>query len=330
MRQNWEVVFSRLRGAFFPAVPVPFNSSGDINWEAQERLAQYMASQSVDGVAIWAHTGRGLFLTEQQREAIYLSWRKNLRPEQWIICGVGSRVLAHAEPEAEQRFLREAQGMAEQARRLGANAILVYPPTIYRESADGERRIIEYHELMVSYNMPLILFYLYREAGGIDYSFEVLRRLLALKQVVGIKLATLDSIMTFQDICRLIQEEFPEKVIITGEDRWLGYSYIVGAQGALVGLGSVFPSLQVEMINAYFEKRYENFVELISKVDMLAECTFLHPMEGYIERLLYVLAVQGIIPLEAAHDPYGPGVTQKEKEKILKTLQRLELLKYNQ
>lgn len=330
MRQDWEAVSSKLKGAFFPAVPVPFNSLGNIDKEAQESLAQYMASQPVTGVAIWAHTGRGLFLTEQQREEIYLTWRKNLRPEQWIICGVGSRVRPDITPQAEQRFLSEAQSMAEQARRLGADAILVYPPTIYRESPDAERRIIEYHELIGSYDVPLILFYLYREAGGIDYSLEVLRHLLTLKQVVGIKLATLDSVMTFQDICRLIQEEFPQKVIITGEDRWLGYSYIIGAQGALVGLGTIFPSLQIEMFKAYFEKRYESFIELMSKVDLLAECTFLYPMEGYIERLLYVLAVQGIISFEAAHDPYGPGVTQKEKENILKILFRLGLLKQNQ
>ena len=39
---------------------------------AQERYARWMARQPVGGVAVWAHTGRGLRLSESQRA---LCWR---------------------------------------------------------------------------------------------------------------------------------------------------------------------------------------------------------------------------------------------------------------
>jgi 4-hydroxy-tetrahydrodipicolinate synthase len=45
--------------------------------------------------------------------------------------------------------------------------------------------------------------------------------LLALPNVIGIKMATLDSVMTYQDVARHIQSRHPDKLLITGEDRFL-------------------------------------------------------------------------------------------------------------
>ena len=56
---------------------------------------------------------------------------------------------------------------------------------------------------------------------------------------------------------------------------------------------------------------------------MLAETTFIHPMEGYIRRMLWVLARQGVIPLDAANDPWGPELPQREYEEVGRVLAEL-------
>ena len=43
----------------------------------------------------------------------------------------------------------------------------------------------------------MIAFYLYEAAGGVAYDDDTLRALLDLPEVIGIKVATLDSVMTF-------------------------------------------------------------------------------------------------------------------------------------
>ena len=48
---------------------------------------------------------------------------------------------------------------------------------------------------MASVGLPLILFYLYEAAGGVSYSPELLDELLTSPQVIGIKMATLDSVI---------------------------------------------------------------------------------------------------------------------------------------
>ena len=98
--------------------------------------------------------------------------------------------------------------------------------------------------------LPLILFYLYEAAGGIDYSTTVLGELLARPDVLGIKVATLDRIMKFQEIAGQMGL-FQEKVLITGEDRFLGYSLMCGARAALIGMGAAWTSIQADLLRSF-------------------------------------------------------------------------------
>ena len=86
-------------------------------------------------------------------------------------------------------------------------------------------------------------------ASPIDPS--VLVELLARSEVLGIKVATLDSVMTFQDIARLVKSHAPEKLLITGEDRFLGYSLMCGAQAALIGMAAACTELQAELLQTF-------------------------------------------------------------------------------
>ena len=102
--------------------------------------------------------------------------------------------------------------MAEHALSLGANAILAYPPTHLKSlrGVQQERAILEYHASLAGFNKPVILFYLYEEAGGVAYSDTMLDELLSMSEVVEIKIATLDSIVTFRNRAALRQKH-PEK-----------------------------------------------------------------------------------------------------------------------
>ncbi len=56
-----------LHDVLIPAVPVPFDAQGKIDAPAQERYARWMAQQPIAGVAVGAHTGRGLRLAQIER-----------------------------------------------------------------------------------------------------------------------------------------------------------------------------------------------------------------------------------------------------------------------
>ncbi len=304
-----------LRGGLIPAVPVPFDSHGAIHREAMDRYVDYMAGRRVRGVAVWAHTGRGLLLSDQQRRDVLNCWRRGFPGP--IIAGIGAR--AEGEDEtAFARFTDETARMAEQALRGGADALLVHAPTIFRHLPSGERdrRVVEHHRALDRLGAPLVLFFLYEAAGGVTYSPAVLEELFSLPNVVGIKMATLDSVMTFQDVARLIRERFPATLLITGEDRFLGYSLLCGAEAALVGMAAACPEPQIALLDAYAGGAYARFVDLARRLDAFAQATFVEPMEGYVRRMLWAAAVDGVIPRDAAHDPFGPDLDASDLERV--------------
>jgi len=296
-----------LAGGLIPAMPVMFDREGCFHERAHEAYVAFMSSQPIAGAAIWAHTGRGLLLDDETARVVMQQWRQGL-PNKPLIAGVG----AHP-------------SMAHAAIEYGADALLVYPPSWLKEHERRDALIVEHHKQLAELGLPLVLFYLYEAAGGVCYTTEVLDELLALPNVIGIKMATLDSVMTYQDVARHIQSKHPDELLITGEDRFLGYSLRRGAQAALIGMGAVCTALQAELIRAHFEHRAERFLELSDLVDQLAEGLFVHPMEGYIGRILFALAKLGVIPIEAANDPWGPALTAHDFENITNVLNALNV-----
>ena len=260
-------------------------------------------------------------LDEDIAQRVLGDWRGAL-PEAVIVAGAGSR---NSNP---QRATAATVAMAERAARAGADALLVYPPTWLIGHSSPDQLILEHHRQVAGVGLPLILFYLYEAAGGIAYSPRLLDELLALPGVLGIKMATLDSVMTYQDISRQLQERHPEKLLITGEDRFLGYSLRLGARSALIGMGAICCNLQTDLIRAHTSGDATSFLTLSDKVDMLAESIFVQPMEGYIRRLLWALVHLGVIPLEAANDPWGPPLSRDEFANVGQMLKALKALKF--
>jgi 4-hydroxy-tetrahydrodipicolinate synthase len=130
--------------------------------------------------------------------------------------------------------------------------------------------------------------------------------------------------MTFQDVARLIETRFPDKVLITGEDRFLGYSLVCGAQAALIGMGAACTALQARLLQSFRAGQAGRFLRLSRVVDELAQSTFRAPMEGYIQRMLWCLVHQGVLPADAAHDPWGPRLDASEFESLGTCLKRLD------
>ncbi len=275
----------RLHGHLIPAVPVPFRGS-TLADDALQAYARWMANQPVAGVAGWAHTGRGLRLTPEQRDRVLQVWREAL-PGRIIVAGVNSIDMARA------------------ARRGGADALLAFPRAL---------DTVAYHQAL-GQELPVIAFFLYEAAGGVTYDNRTLHGLLDAPEVLGIKVATLDSVMTFQRVANLLKE-YPGKLLITGEDRFLGYSITMGARCALIGMGAALTDLQARLMRCFAQNDFSGFVRLSGVCDRFAQATFVAPIEGYVRRMLWAAAAEGAIPDDACDDPWGPPLDPGERETV--------------
>lgn len=280
-------LFERLEWGLIPAVPVPFRGP-DIDVPGQRTYADWMSRQPVAGVAVWAHTGRGRHLSPEQRHIVLETWREAM-PGKVVVAGARDIT------------------MAIEARRGRADALLIFP-----ERADAVA-----HHTRLSRELPGIAFYLYEAAGGVAYDDATLHAILDIPTIIGIKVATLDSVMTFQRIAAVVRSH-PGKLLITGEDRFLGYSLMMGARAALIGMGAAMPDLQARILESYAEEDWRQFIRLSALIDAFAQVTFTEPMEGYIRRMLWAAAADGAVPPDSTDDPWGPELSRMERHEVEK------------
>jgi len=278
-------LIERLEGGLIPAVPVPFRGS-EMDSSAQRAYAAWLARQPVAGVAVWAHTGRGPHLSADLRREVLETWREAM-PDKIVVAGARDIT------------------MAIEARRGKADALLAFP-----QGNDA----VGYHQRL-SRELPVIAFYLYAAAGGVAYDDRTLHGILELPNVIGIKVATLDSVITFQRIAAVLRQH-PSKILITGEDRFLGYSLMLGARSALIGMGGALTELQADLLRAHAQGDWSRFISLSDLCDRFAQTTFIEPMEGYIRRMLWAAAAEGAIPAEACDDPWGPPLPEAERDAV--------------
>ncbi len=58
------------------------------------------------------------------------------------------------------------------------------------------------------------------------------------------------------------------------------------------------------------------FLGLTSVLDAFGSTTFAFPVEGYVRRMLWALAADGVIPDDACDDPWGPPLAAAECDAV--------------
>ncbi|NIM51173.1 MAG: dihydrodipicolinate synthase family protein [Gemmatimonadales bacterium] len=314
---------TRLWHRVIPAVPVPFSTSGELDDDALRAYVAWMAGQDIGAVAVWAHTGRGLHLDDEGRARVLDAWRAGLTDVP-IICGVGvpsSATLSSDTTRLTSAVIDATVGMAQAAGEGGAAGVLVYPPTALRDLPDSDQRVVELHQAVAAVGLPAVAFYLYDAAGGVAYSPQAIERILALDGVIGIKVATLDSVMCYQELVPVVRNS-AGALLFTGEDRFLGYSLMLGADAALVGIAAACTDVSAALLAAWQQRDVQRFLLLSAQLDAFGLATFAPPVDGYVQRMLWALETDGVIGREA-RDPFGPGLSRGERDKVARAVRAL-------
>ncbi|MER6947883.1 dihydrodipicolinate synthase family protein [Nonomuraea sp. NPDC000554] len=282
----------RLSGALIAAAATPMTESGEVDADVVARYFASLVADGADALAVLAHTGRGPFLSPGTRAMVV---------ERAVALGVPVIVgVAGGAGEAG----RQARVAAE----LGAHGVLVFPP-----AGDGEDggRVAVHEEVWQAARLPMIAFDLYTRPCPPDVMREVLRH----PGVAALKTALLSDAMGCQRAIALTREA--GRLAITGEDRMFGPSLLWGAQAALVGIAAATVEATAAVMTAYRGADLRAFEDASARLDRLAQATFTAPMEGYVQRMLWLAAAEGRIPETHAHDPYGPALPAGEREGVV-------------
>ncbi len=297
------------------AVVTPMNSKYEIVYEEFEKYVKWVISQGVAGIAVGVDTGEGPSLTKEEKILLTKTAKKV----------AGNNVVVVSGLQAINTF--EAIKMAKDLKEAGADALLVFPhPAFIGEPNDIV--IYEYHKaISENVDIPLIIFNLQPALGGVDYKPSVISKLSELKNVVAIKEASFDA-KKFLDTVRTI-EKLPRRIqILTGNDNFIYESLIMGAEGGLLGFGTIAIKEQVEMFELVGKGNYKEAREIWENLIPLVEVIFAPPVRNYRARLKEALSMLGIIDGATTYvrPPLLP-ISSEEREKLRRVLKELGMIK---
>ena len=225
------------------ALVTPFTADGRIDYEALERMVDYVIAGGVDYIVALGTTAETptLYIQERAVVARYIIDRAAGRVP--IVLGVGGNSTSEVLDQLREFDMR------------GAEAILSVTPYYNKPSQEG----LYQHFKVVSENSPLPII-LYNVGGrtGVNMSAETTLRIARdFKNVIGIKEAS-GNIEQIQEIINRREEGF---LVLSGDDGIAIEVMRRGGDGVFSVAANSFPRSFMKAINLAKEERYNEAEE---------------------------------------------------------------------
>ena len=296
-----------------PAIVTPMTPEGEVDLPALRRYVEWLIPQGPVALAVNVDTGEGPHLTADERRQTLETVAEVAEGRCWVVAGVGG-------PST-------AQGVAgaKAAQAAGANALLVFPIPAFLGQPLNPEIPYRYHAAIAeAVDLPLILFQLQPALGGVLYATEVLHRLITIPSVVAIKEAAFDA-MRFLQVKAALESASRRITLLTGNDNFVCESFILGAEGALLGFSTVGTREQVDMLAAVRRHDYRAAQALGARLQPLADVIFAPPVTDYRARTKEALVMLSVLDSAAVRPPLLP-VDDAARATVRAALRRAGLL----
>ncbi len=265
-----------------------------IDEQSLRRYVDWLVDQGIRGLAVNVDTGEGPHLFGAER----------LRVLQIVVEEAGGRALVVAGLAAS--FTEQARQLAADTARAGADALLVFPISAYQgEPLDPEIPAAYHRAVAEASDLPLIAFQLQPALGGVNFSAETIEAVMSVDGVVAIKEASFDA-KRFVETARLVKSLPSRPTMLNGNDNFLLEAYLLGAQGALLGFGTLAAREQVQMHRAVRDHDLPRAFELRDRLQPLCDVIFARPVRDYRARIKHALVRLGVIDEAHVRPPLRP------------------------
>jgi 4-hydroxy-tetrahydrodipicolinate synthase len=162
--------------------------------------------------------------------------------------------------------------------------------------------------------MPITLFQI--PVANYWYDPDTICRIAALKHIVSFKEASF-NVDLFAETCRKLKAANSQMRILTGNDRFVGKSYQLGAVGALIGMANVAPDEWAELDRVGRAGDFDAALALQHKLAPLSDLIFDEPIVEAVARIKAVLKNENLIAHDGVRAPQM-GIGTAERDELLK------------
>ena len=296
-----------------PAIVTPLTPAGALDLPALKRYVNWLVEQGPVALAVNVDTGEGPHLTPDERCRTIETVAEVAAGRCGVVAGVGGPATAQAVANA-----RDAQ-------TAGAAALLVFPIPAFLGTPLNPELPYRYHAAIAeAVDLPLILFQLQPALGGVLYSTEVLHRLIEIPSTVAIKEASFDA-MRFLRVKADLESASRRIQFLTGNDNFIYESFVLGAEGALLGFSTLGTREQVAMLEAARRGDDATARALGQRLQALANVVFAPPVTDYRARTKEALVMLGVLDSAVVRPPLLP-IEPGERDQLRQSLRQAGLL----
>jgi len=299
-----------------PAVIVPMREDYSIDYPAYQAYLEWVIAQGASGLAVNVDTGEGPYLTAEERSEVIRVTKMVSAGRCFVVAGIGGPSTIFA------------MNNAKEAREAGADALLVFPTGAFINTPLDPRVMVDYHKSIADASgLPIIVFNLSPIFGGVNYQPEPLAAALELPEVIGLKDASFDP-QQFVIIRDVIRKASHPITLLCGNDNFMLESFLLGAQGALLGFCATAVRLLVEMLGAVQLKDFEAAVAMQSRVQGFCdEYIYRLPYGDYRARSKVALVHMGLLTAEQTYvRPPFRSLWEDDKELAREMVEKYGLL----
>lgn len=288
------------------AMMTSFNEDFSVDYETMRTYTRWLVDQGVHGVVVHADSGEGMHLSPEERNEVMRVVVEEVNGRVPVIAGLISS------------YTDQACDLAQQSERAGTDALMIFPIGAFRgQPLPAEVPYHYYKSIADAVNLPLVAFQLQDPLGGVEYSPEALNKILSIDSVIAIKESTFDA-MKFVKTRNLVRnhQRANEISFLSGNDNFIMESLVLGADGCLIGFGTIASQQQVGMYNAIKNKDYVTAEKLNQEILPLCEAIFEDPIRNYRARTKVGLVRQGVLKNAVVRPPLL-SVSEEEAQKVI-------------
>ncbi len=297
------------RGLFVPHV-TPFSESGKVDLDSLERLTSHLAAQrGVSGLVSCARIGEGPVLSPEEKQRVYRMVGGVCRKAELIH-------IATISPQSTD----EAIELVRELERLPVDAVMIFPPLLFAwGKVGGDFKYRFFEDITVESGLPLVLFQI--PVASYWYDPETICRIARLEKIIAFKEASF-NITLFTETLRQLDRENAKMEVLTGNDRFVAQSYMLGAKGALIGVSNLATAKWGAMDLAGQAGEYQRAMALQEELRDLKELVFAEPIVEAVARIKTILKHRGLIKSDGVRRPQL-GVGGEEKRQLIKSYEEI-------
>ena len=294
----------------YAATVVPLKKNKSINEIAlKNHIKDIIKTNGIKGLLLNGHAGENFTLNIDEQIKVIKIAKKYKGLDKKLISGLNF----------EDPLL--ASNVAKKMTKAGADAILIFPPFSWSQGI-SEEMIFQHHKIICNkITKPVFLYQSSIYSGHLSYKKNLLKKLLKIKNIIGVKEGSWDykNYVSNYKFLKKIKKEF---LVMASGDEHLYPCFKYASDGSQVSLAAITPEKIVELIRLIENKEFSKAKKLDKKLLILAKNIYgKYPPNFATARIKYCLKVIRKIPSDLMRSSIS--LNANEKIKLKKSLKAL-------